>query len=187
MKKNIAPFYMGGGTNWEVKFDLQKFASVNNPYTSALDGKLEISAELIPPAPGGTASYKFELYTYTDADQIQYLGYRNAALGWSLGNMTYENNQISIYFDLYQFTTAKDANGIYSLIVVITKQITTKYRVKCEVIDIDGSIAFTYVLNWSKDIVDNKYSEYTVGIDADLYNWLRQHLYNAFTLRVSIT
>ena len=52
MKKNIAPSYMGGGIGTELReFNLQRFAQVNNPYTSALDGKLEISAEFLSTAP----------------------------------------------------------------------------------------------------------------------------------------
>ena len=43
MKKHKAPLYMGGGGT-ESKLDLQRFASVSNPYTDELEEDLEISS-----------------------------------------------------------------------------------------------------------------------------------------------
>ena len=45
MKNYKAPFYMGGGTETElVKFNLQRFATVDNPYIDNLEERLEISS-----------------------------------------------------------------------------------------------------------------------------------------------
>lgn len=70
--KYKAPFYMGGGTETELEFNLQKFAIVDNPYTDELEEDLSIT---------GTMNFQVSAFSLTITVALSnynpFLGYSN--------------------------------------------------------------------------------------------------------------
>ena len=84
--KSKAPFYMGGGIGTELnKFDLQKFAIVDNPYTDELEEDLSI-----------TGTMNFQVSTFSLTINVGLSNY-NPFYGYSNG-MTNGDSFGSSYF-----------------------------------------------------------------------------------------
>ena len=125
--KHKAPFYMGGGIGTELKeFDLQRFAKVSNPYTSALDGKLEISAEFLSTAPV-TGRYNLTVGNISNAGNYGFSDLATAAP--TAGALVYIPNSgkdVATEYGLHTMYMTKNIYNYYiSYIYINTIRIVT--------------------------------------------------------------
>ena len=101
MKKEITPFYMGGGIESNtIDFDLQRFATVDNPYIDELEEDLEVSSKI-----DSSSSYLFNFTDISISGTMEIPLGKNkvniiltAATGTSTNTLTIDNSITSYTF-----------------------------------------------------------------------------------------